>query len=96
MCRDDEIIWTEHVIHRLDERNFTKEDIVSCIMRGEIIEQYPMAFPLPSCLILGAAVTDELIHVVAAVGGFKVHIVTTYHINTNAWESDMKTRKKGE
>jgi hypothetical protein len=37
------IIWTEHLALRLRERGIKREDVLACILSGEIIEQYPDA-----------------------------------------------------
>lgn len=65
-------------------------------MTGEIIEQYPDDFPWPSCLIFGHDANGKIIHVVASDNGQFSKIITAYIPNTETFESDLKTRKKGE
>ena len=40
-CINRKIFWTKHVMERMGRRGIYKADIISCIMSGEIIEEYP-------------------------------------------------------
>lgn len=42
------------------------DDIISAISSGEIIKEYLDDKPLPSCLILGKAVSGKTVHVVVS------------------------------
>ncbi len=46
------------------ERGICRDEIVTAIMKGEVIETYPTDRPYPSCLILYAGA--DPVHVVAA------------------------------
>ncbi len=89
------VIWTTHVIKRLQKHGIYIEHIGQCIMNGEIIEQYPDDFPYPSCLILGCNTGNEYIHTVVGSNGTDLWIITAYHPSPEKWESDFKTRKRG-
>ena len=41
-----------HVRERMAERGVSTEDLISLIINGEIIEDYPDDFPYPSTLIM--------------------------------------------
>ncbi|MCL2048484.1 MAG: DUF4258 domain-containing protein [Defluviitaleaceae bacterium] len=90
----DKDVWTEHSMLRLRERSIKRADVVACIMNGEIIEQYPSAYPHPACLVL-ALIKDNPIHVVAGIGGGNLSIITVYYPTLDKWERDYKTRKAG-
>ena len=45
--------WSTHCLERMQERDILRDDVISCVLRGEIIEDYPNDFPYPSCLIFG-------------------------------------------
>jgi hypothetical protein len=47
-CSDGHIKWTAHVLARMHERNIKPADVENCIKHGNIIEQYPQAYPYPA------------------------------------------------
>jgi hypothetical protein len=78
----------------MQERNIEPTDIINCIGKGAIIEQYPQAFPYPACLILGTRVNNTYIHVVAGYGGEFVWIITAYEPDENEWTDGFAARKE--
>lgn len=89
----DRVIISIHAQERLRQRGIKQKDIKSCIMTGEIIEQYPDDFPFPSCLIFGYTLNNKILHVVASDEGTISRIITAYFPSEDKFESDMKTRK---
>ena len=59
------IIWREHALARLLERNLSRNDVINAIKSGSLIETYPDVKPYPGCLISGVS-GNKTIHVVAA------------------------------
>jgi hypothetical protein len=94
ICSPENIEITLHAAKRLEQRKISISDVISCIMNGEIIEQYPDDYPYPSCLILGHSVKDLALHVVTGSNLETIWIVTAYFPDSNNWESDFKTRKE--
>lgn len=90
----EQIAITEHARRRLVERGISVDDIIQCIDTGEIIKQYEDDKPFPSCLILGAAVDEEYIHVVVSHDSEWIYLITAYHPDPNIWEPDFKTKKE--
>jgi hypothetical protein len=43
-----------------------ERDILSATLAGEVIEDYPKAFPFPACLVLGRTPDDASVHAVWA------------------------------
>ena len=33
--------WSTHCLERMQERDILRDDVISCVLRGEIIEDYP-------------------------------------------------------
>ena len=92
-----QILWTEHVALRLRERSLRRQDLISCIQNGEIIEQYPHDTPFASCLILGTSVSGKPLHVVCGLDlGINCYMITAYSPDPDEWEIDNKTRKAGQ
>jgi len=90
-----QILWTEHLSVKLRERSIKRADVIACIQNGDIIEQYPDDFPLPSCLILGYSVAEQPLHVVCGLNlGDSVFVITAYYPSLDTWEEDFRTRKK--
>lgn len=94
--KQDKIIISVHAQQRLRQRGIKQKDIKSCIMSGEIIEQYPDDFPFPSCLIFGYSIDEKVLHVVASDEGTASRIITAYYPNIEKFENDLKTRKEKE
>lgn len=92
-ANEDDIFMTFHVAERCRERNISADDILSTILNGEIIENYPNDYPFPSALVFGYNVNNQILHVVAGVGNNKLWIITAYYPDTVKWENDLKTRK---
>ena len=91
--RSENIIISLHGQLRLNERNISIDDVMNAIDQGEIIEQYPEDFPLPSCLLLGISIKGTYIHVVVSLNNGK-NLITAYIPGADKWESDLKTRKE--
>ena len=80
LCTPDNIYLTLHASKRLEQRGILIDDVISCIMTGEIIEEYPNDYPYPSCLV--GSNHEQL------------WIITAYYPSSDKWESDLKTRKE--
>lgn len=93
LCTQSKIKWSSHATSRIQQRGINRNDVVNCIMNGEIIEQYPDYWLNPACLIFGYSLDNKIIHVVVGIDEY-IHIVTAYFPDTEKFESDMKTRKK--
>jgi len=64
----ERIIWTEHLVLSLRERNIKRDDVITCIQYGEIIEQYPDAYPYHACLVFAMLTDYKSLHVVCGIG----------------------------
>lgn len=94
LCIPENIEITLHAAKRLEQRNISINDVISCILTGEIIEQYPADYPYPSCLVLGISLKDAILHVVAGTDLITLWIITAYYPDKNKWSSDFKMRKE--
>lgn len=87
------ILWREHALQRMNERRISKADVKEAILSGEVIEDYPDAYPTPSCLVLGCTVGGKRIHVLCGVLDGMAVIITTYQPSARKWWPDGKTRR---
>ena len=94
LCIPANIRITLHAAKRLEQRGIFLKDIISCIMNGEIIEEYPDDYPYPSCLILGLSIGKQMLHVVIGNHESELFLITAYFPSTDKWENDFKTRKE--
>lgn len=92
ICTYDRIQMTFNVLQRCRERTISIDDIINCIMNGEIIEDYPNDYPFPSALIMECSAGKPL-HIVVGTDGKQIWIVTAYVPDSNKWENNYKTRK---
>jgi hypothetical protein len=90
-CTDETIVLTQHLLSRMRERRVKYDDVVSAILSGEIIEDYPDDFPFPSCLVLSTS--KYPIHIVCGLGNGKLFIVTAYKPSAAEWAAGWKERK---
>ena len=95
-AQNNQIRWRQHALSRMLERDITRDEIRSIIEHGEIIEHYPESEPYPGCLILGYA-TAKPLHAVITIDTENefVYIVTAYIPDDLHFQSDLKTRKRG-
>lgn len=94
ICVPENIEITLHAAKRLEQRNISISDVISCILDGEIIEQYLDDYPHPSCLILGFSVKQKNIHVVVGSNLETIWVITAYYPDLNKWEQDFRIRKE--
>lgn len=89
-----QVIFRLHAIQRMFQRRISKVDVITVLMAGEIIENYPDDLPYPSRLIVGWAGARPL-HVVAAYNASSGEeiIITVYEPEAGKWEADYKRRK---
>ena len=44
LCAESKILWTQHCLQRMQERDISRADVKNGIATGEIIEDYPDDF----------------------------------------------------
>ena len=93
LYRASKIKWSSHCLKRMQERDISIDDVGSCIMSGEIIEDYPNDYPYPSCLIFGYSINEKILHVVVASYMEMLYIVTFCYPDTNKFMEDLRTRR---
>ena len=88
------IIYREHAIQRMFERDISENEIEEAIISGEKIESYPDDHPYPSFLVLKKGAKP--LHVVYAIneeeGSYIV--ITAYYPSLTQWHADYSTRRK--
>ena len=90
-----DLIYRIHARQSMFTRSISDECVEQIVQHGEVIEDYPYAFPFPAKLLLGWC-NGRSIHVVAAEDSGKhlVIVITAYEPALNKWEPDRKTRRK--
>jgi hypothetical protein len=82
------IIPSRHSLSEAAADNLVLGEIcLSATEEGEVIEDYPDAYPMPACLILGFNTMDEPIH---SVWGYDevnrvARLITVYRPDPNCW-----------
>jgi Domain of unknown function (DUF4258) len=76
-------------------RSISDDCVESILQSGEVLEDYPQAFPFPAKSLLGRC-NGRPLHLVAGINSSKqqVIIITVYEPTLNKWEADMKIRRK--
>jgi len=92
-CQDETIIATKHFADRLNERDIEYKDVLFAIMNGEVIEEYPDAYPYPCALIMSFIIGNRPLHVVAGTDGNFLWLITAYYPALEKWSRDYRTRK---
>jgi hypothetical protein len=94
LCIERKVKWSSHAASRMQERGISRVDVIHCLEEGEIIEDYPVDYPYPSCLVFGYTIQGDIIHVVVGCDQETAFIISAYFPNTNKFEADMKTRRE--
>ena len=93
LCEDNSIEVTSHMLQRLSTRGISFKEVKEVIMCGEIIEDYPLDYLYPSCLVLGYTIKGRAIHVVIGIGDRKLWLITAYEPEADKWSDDFRIRK---
>ncbi len=90
-----DLIYRIHARQSMFTRSISDECVEHILQNGEVIEDYPSAFPFPAKLLLGSC-NRRFIHVVAAEDSDKqqVIVITAYEPTLDKWEPNMKIRRK--
>ena len=92
LCAESKILWTQHCLQRMQERDISRLDVKNGIATGEIIEDYPDDYPNPSCLIFGYNVNGHILHIVAGCDNINIYIITAYYPDTKKFENDKNKK----
>jgi hypothetical protein len=93
LVNDNSVKWSGHVLKRMLQRQIATDDVINCIMSGEIIESYPDDYPFPSCLIFGYTINNKILHVVVGNDNKVAYIITAYYPDNVKFSDDLKTRR---
>jgi hypothetical protein len=76
------------------QRGISRDDVLSILQEGQVIEDYPDDTPYPSRLLLGRA-SGRWLHVVVArdIESSSCIVVTTYEPKPVLWSMDFGTRR---
>jgi hypothetical protein len=86
--------YRQHAIKRMFERGITQADLQAALSAGQVIEDYPNDYPLPSRLWLGYAGNRPLHIVYADTPQGERIIITVYEPNPAHWTPDFTQRVK--
>ncbi len=86
---------TAHAVNAMVDDAISESELIEATSRGEIIEEYPSAFPLPACLVLGSARAGRPLHAVWAFDPKTRYIalVTAYRPDQKRWTPDSRKRR---
>lgn len=87
------LVFRQHAIRRMFERDISVEDVERTLETGTLIEDYPDDTPYRSGLWLGFAEGRPL-HVVAARNDGERIIVTVYEPDPALWSSNFSRRMR--
>ncbi len=95
MPEKQKIIYSNHAVKQMFQRNISPKDIELSLQQGEIIKEYPSDRPYPSRILLAYS-NKRPIHIVYSYNKTEgtYIIITAYEPPTELWENDFKTRKK--
>lgn len=87
------VLWKKHALERMMEREISRAQVLQAITQGQIIENYPDDYPVPSFLFL--AYEPEPLHVVVAYDAqtLQCHVITAYRPDLIHFETDFMTRR---
>lgn len=94
LCQDSTLEVTDHIMKQMRKRSISYEEVKQAIMTGEVIEDYPTAYPYPAALLLGITLAGRKLHVVIGVGEDRLWLVTTYVPDPTRWDETLCIRKE--
>lgn len=88
------LIYRQHAVRRMFERAISTDDVAAALAGGQVIEDYPIDTPYPSCLWLGYS-NGKPLHIVFAdnQGDDERIVITVYQPDPALWADDFATRK---
>lgn len=91
--KTDKPVITDHALEAMQDDEITLDDLLQCVLHGEIIEEYLKAYPLPACLIKGNAQDGRVLHACLSVPP-QVKIITCYIPDAEQWENGFRKRRR--
>lgn len=93
--RCDKVNVTNHARKELEADEISLEHLYHAALNGEMIEDYPNDYPLPSCLTLGFDENDRPVHAVWAYSSSdELAVVVTAYVPDLASWIDFRVRRK--
>ena len=87
---------TDHAADEMADDGISEQDLLDATKSGEVIEDYPNAFPFPACLVLAHVAGDPSVplHAVWAFDETPCYavLVTAYRPDPDRWSADFRTR----
>ncbi len=87
---------SQHAVEELEADDLSVDTIVSAVLAGELIEDYPDDPRGPSCLVLSSHESGDWVHTVwgwDSGSGIAV-LITAYRPHPRKWEHDLKRRRR--
>ena len=85
---------TAHALHRMVERNISKQEIVDAGASAIEIEDYPTDKYYPSCLLMGFTTDRRPLHLhISRVESAGVRLITIYEPNERDWNEGFTKRR---
>jgi uncharacterized protein DUF4258 len=87
---------TLHGAHSMADDGVTEAELLAATAVGDLIEDYPTAWPCPACLILGYGAAAKPLHAVWAFEPAlaRAILVTVYRPDPAQWSPDFRVRSK--
>ena len=91
----DRVRVTDHADEEMAADGLQLDNVVLALRKGEVIEDYPADYPLPSCLVYGQTNSGDHIHSVWAYNErvSRAILITVYRPDPQRWEN-WRTRKR--
>ena len=83
---------TDHAFEEMTADDLVFQDVISGVMNGEIIENYPTAYPLSAVLINGKIKDGGPIHICVSLPPL-VKIITVYRPDPEKWIDGLCKRR---
>lgn len=94
--RNNHHLFTKHALEKLTKSKIKIREVMRAVLHAEMIEDYPMAYPYPACLVLGFLNNGDPVHFVWAFNRQKGYaiLVTAYRVAPTLWSPDFRKRVK--
>jgi hypothetical protein len=85
---------SEHARDEMKADRLREPELLAATMAGEVVEDYPKAYPCPACLVLSRLAGGEAVHTVWAFDARSSYavLVTAYRPDPARWSADLRKR----
>lgn len=93
LAADRRFRLTIHATGRIAQHDIALAEIVQAIATATLLENYPLFYQAPACLIGGDTIAGRPIHIVCSTTLTELVIITVYEPKPPKWQTPQRRRE---